>query len=207
MEPVISGAADMGEKVRVLRETIDGSILPQIVWLTGPAGRLGVVVADQRVHGIRVMGADGERLEQEIFVLASQSDKPRALSRVRERLFGFLGQQDDLTQEFEELLEELDPEQGVSGKELLTDDGKPLRLSEVVQEVAEPNSAPTDLEPDDAQVTLLNRLQGHLGQKLMSVWIPTDEGESVVGIVVDGDDVEIEEMAPQQMGRYLQKHR
>ncbi|MCA0043874.1 hypothetical protein [Celeribacter litoreus] len=210
----IDGTLPAEEKLKVLMQSVGRSVLPQVIWVVGTNGRLGIIAAGQRVVGLRYDDADETMPSEEKTVLTSNKDKPGFAAKLRGQILDFLNHSSDLKQEFEDYEDDIGSEDGFSVDAVLgtKSDSEPLVLTQdqvvpISSAAAAPNEEPSDvtepLDSDDPQMALLQHLHKKMGGHIIGVWNPVDPSEDSLGLSIGGQKDERSEFRPAHIGRFL----
>lgn len=129
----ISGSLPLRDKQLMIARTVRATILPQIIWLSCPHSRLGIVAANRHLHGIEMQETDGENLSLRLSDL--EDDEQTRIGEILHACVSqFLDQNIDLLREFEAIDEGFAMDEGLSARVLLNPKFKPAnRPPEVVE--------------------------------------------------------------------------
>lgn len=114
----IDGALATEEKFKALMQSASSAVLPQIIWLVGASGRIGLIVARQRVFGLRYVDPETTPTREKT-ILASNKNMSGLATKLREQITNFLNNAGDLKQEFEDFEDNLNEDAGFSVELLL----------------------------------------------------------------------------------------
>jgi len=133
---------------RSVLQAVEGAVLPQTIWLVGREQRMGIIAADRSVYGVRFDERSARSRAKEKTILSEPGEGPRAASRMKRRIFRFLSNESELTQEFEEFEEDLADDAGFAPGLIF---GHSATAPAAVVEAVEASAAPEEAVAEEGK--------------------------------------------------------